>query len=592
MIRALLRLVFVNVLGNLWRLLSAPLRLLRRRPGWVRVVVKEPLTARPVRRRWPFTAPGSLAGLSKLGQELGRDAHLQGVVIELGPVGAGWARLATLRQVVIGLRAAGKRVVVHTSAPGLRDYFVAVAADAVLVDESGPVGLFGLAAEVTFFAGALEKVGAEVEAEYRGAYKSFAETFTRRDMSTAHREATDAILDDLEAELVKAIADGRRVSPERARELLTGGPYMAEEAQRVGLVDGVCYLDEVDDWVARWSTGTGPAPALPAAAAVPAAPAASVKTAKVADLATWRAAQPRGLRWKPLFIAPRKIRVLSLSGTIVPGEGSSFPRQQLGAEAARRALEAVRRDRRVAAVVLHIDSRGGSAAASDLIWRAVVRLGRDKPVVAYFHDVAASGGYYLACAASKIVAHPTTLTGSIGVVAAKLNLETLRARAGLGTAILTRGEAAAMHSTSRGLSTEERRRLAAEVDALYKQFVGKVAEGRKLSPEAAEAVAQGRVWTGAAAHTRGLVDELGGIDEAIAAARTLGRRHPGEKLEVDDMQLAPRAGLAARLAGAAARTLGETTAFGLLRPLADAADLATLARERTLLWSPFEPPMG
>lgn len=336
---------------------------------------------------------------------------------------------------------------------------------------------------------------------------------------------------------------------------------------------------------AATATATAVAPA--AAAAAP-----SMKPAKVADLATWRAAQPRGLRWKPLFIAPRKIRVLSLGGTIVSGEGSSFPRQQLGAEAARRALDAVRRDRRVAAVVLHIDSRGGSAAASDLIWRAVVRLGRDKPVVAYFHDVAASGGYYLACAASKIVAHPTTLTGSIGVVAAKLNLETLRARAGLGTAILTRGEAAAMHSTSRGLSTEERRRLVAEVDALYKQFVGKVAEGRKLSPEAAEAVAQGRVWTGAAAHARGLVDELGGIDEAIAAARTLGRRHPGEKLEVDDMQLAPRAGLAARLAGAAARTLGESTTFGLLTPLADAADLATLARERALLWSPFEPPTG
>jgi protease-4 len=170
---------------------------------------------------------------------------------------------------------------------------------------------------------------------------------------------------------------------------------------------------------------------------------------------------------------------------------------------------------------LHIDSRGGGAAASDLIWREVTRLAAQKPVVAYLHDVAASGGYYIACAATRIVAQPATLTGSIGVVAGKLSFAGLLEKVGLHAVVLRRGAASAMLRASVDYSDEERRRLRAELDAMYGQFVSKVAAGRSLDPAATEASAQGRVWLGADARPRGLVDELGPVEAALRLARSL-----------------------------------------------------------------------
>ena len=501
MLRAAFRLLFLNLLLNLLLLPFALASAMRRRPRWVRLDVKEPLPARPARvgfRRGP-----SVASLSKTIGELAADPTLEGVMVALGPLGGGWAKAETLRGLLHRLVEKGKRVVVHLSSPGLHEYYVATAAHTIVVDESGPLGLLGLAAEVTFFGGALPKIGAEAQAEYRGPYKSFAESFLRKDMSPAHREAIDAILDDLQADLVSAIAAGRHVDAERAAALLTGGPYVAAAARDAGLVDRIAYRDELEE-----------------------------------DLGAKPSRRRIRLRWRRLRPA-RTIRVLALHGSIVPGEGGGLPRRALAADAAARAIAAARKDPRVAAVVLHLDSRGGSAAASDLIWHEVARCGASKPVVAYLDDVAASGGYYIACAAARIVAQPGTLTGSIGVVAGKIALQGLYQRLGLSSVILTRGEVAAMNHVSRPYSAEERRRLAAEVDALYRQFVGRVAAGRGLSPAEAEAVAGGRVWSGKAAHARRLVDVLGDVDDAIRAAETLVRR-PGEHLEIEDVAVAPR----------------------------------------------------
>ena len=559
MLRALFRLIFSNLLGNFFRLLGNLPRLLRRKPGWLRLDVKQPLPARPRRVGFIRKRVGpSLDAVVRLCEELGKDAALTGVVVRLESLGGGWAHLESLRGAFASLRAAGKRVVFHLSSPSHREYFVATAGDSILIDESGPLGLVGLSAEVTFWGGALDKLGALPEAEYRGAYKSFAETFLRRDMSPAQREAQGAILDHLQATMSAALAGARKVSPERARELFEGGPYLATEAEKAGLVNGVRYLDEVPEYLGI------PAPRL-------------------ASPSQWRRARLRPLVWKPLLGGPRSVQVVALHGMIVSGEGGGFPRRSLGGDAAVRTLEAARKDRRVAAVVLHVDSRGGSAAASDLIWRETVRLAREKPVVACFDDVAASGGYYLACPATKIVAQPSTLTGSIGVVAGKLSFAGLRERLGLGTEILTRGPAAAMNSTARGYSTEERRRLAAEVNGLYQQFVRKVAEGRHLTLEAAEAVAQGRVWTGAAARERGLVDELGGVDVALRLAKELGRRRPGERLAVEDVHVsAKRDSLFWRLVGdRAERTLRIPAA------VAELIELGRLAEERACLVLPL-----
>lgn len=560
MIGAAFRLVFLNVLGNVLRIVGGLLRLPRilRRPRWVRIRLEAPLPARPPRHgRFLFRRPGpSVAGLRRFVEELAQDRRLLGVVVEVHSLSGGWARIQSLRAALAHLRTAGKRVVVHLSSPGVRELYLACAGDAILADESGPLRFTGIAAEVRFFGEALARVGARAEAESRGAYKSFAEIFTRSDMSPAHREALDAILDRVEAELVSALAGARRLAPERARELLRGGPYTAPEAERLGLIDAVRYRDEVCEWLEPERKGG----------------------ARIASPAEWARARPPRLVWRPLVGGGRRVRVLSLSGGIVDGEGREFPTRTIGADAAARALKAARRDRKVAAVVLHVNSRGGSASASDRIWREVVRLDRDKPVIAYFDDVAASGGYYLACGARRIVAQPGTLTGSIGVVGGKLSFEKLFDRIGVHTEILSRGDRAAMHTPSRGYTEEQRRSLAAEIDALYEQFTRKVREGRKLSAEATEAAAQGRVWTGVDALERGLVDELGDVERAIEAARELARRFPGEKLEVEDAHVAPRRqGLISRILGGTSRGGGPRAAGAVVAALGAAGSDGALA---------------
>lgn len=515
-------LLYSRLLANLIRLARRPFR-----PAWVRLELDGPLPSRPVLRRSLFVGPAplSLAELSVLAQALGRDPRLRGVLIVLRQVPAGWARLESLRDIVAGLGAAGKHVAVHMSGGDLARLGVASAAKHVFVDESAPLMIHGLAAEVTFWGGTLEKIGVRAELSQRGAYKSFAETYTRKDMSPAHREAAEAILAEAVAKIGAWISRGRGVDAEGADRLVTGGPYPPAVAKAIGLVDDVAYLDEVP---ARWR------------ARLPAADAATLPD-EVPSVRAWQASRPRPLRGVFGLGRPRRpVAVLSLHGAIVDGDGGGLGRGLLAAGPAVRALEHLREDRRIRAVVLHVDSRGGSAPASDLMWHAAQRLGQKKPVVAYFDDVAASGGYYLACGAAGIVARSGTLTGSIGVVSGKFSAEALATRLGVHVEVLAHGEAAAMHSPWRPFSLEARRRLEAEIDAMYQQFVHKVASGRKRSEAAIDAVAQGRVWTGAAAVAHGLVDRVGGVDEAVAWARELAGLGPAARIGHGVVDVRPR----------------------------------------------------
>lgn len=554
MLGAVYRLVFSNLIGNVLIALANLFRWPRalRRTRWVTVEIKSPLPARPPRKRWfqRRSRTRSLADISALFDQLAADARLDGVVVRLRSAPGGWARVQSLHAVIARLRESGKRVVAHISGGNLQQYYVACAADSIVIDESAPLALHGISAEALFFADALAKAGVSAEVEYRGAYKSFAERFSRSDMSDAQREAVDAILDRVESEVRSEVARSRGVDEGAASDIIAGGPYTPALAADRDIVDAVRYWDELPEWL-------GDAKLRPASPE------------------QWRSRRMRRFRWKPLF-RRRAIRVISLHGAIVTGEGGGF-RRMLGSEAASRAINSARKDPRTAGVVLHVDSGGGSAQASDLMWRDIVRLGRKKPVVAYFEDLAASGGYYLACAAHEIVAQPLTLTGSIGVVAGKLDLSALYGKLGIGSVVLTRGEAAAMDRPSRGYSVEERRRLAAEVDAMYEQFVRKVADGRELPYEQVDEVAQGRVWTGADAHERKLVDALGDAVTAIDAAKRRARRKPSEKLDVVDARVSPRQGLMARLTGGAAARVE------LPRPLAELGGYLQLSDERVLM---------
>ncbi|MEK6607766.1 MAG: signal peptide peptidase SppA [Myxococcota bacterium] len=529
----LLRNLLVNLVLAV-RNLAVVLR--RRRVDWVRVDVRGRIPERPAPRRL-FRLSGlqlhaggsSIEQLRRLFRDIARDPRARGVVLRVRDLDVGWSRLDSLRGLIDELRASGKEVVALLLAPGNREFYLACAANRILLEPSGPLGLVGLSAQVTFLGGLLERIGVRAELLPIGAYKSAADPLLRREMSPEHRASLDGILDGLYARFVSAIARGRRQEDDAVRALIDGGPYAPDRALAAGLCDGVLYRDE-----------------LPERLAPP-----GVERAAIVSSERYRRAT---VRWSWVPLRPRRIvAVVPLRGMIVGGEGASVPLSLTGADAVIRALRTARRSPRVAAVVLHVDSPGGSVVASDQIWREAVLVARRKPLIAAFGDVAASGGYYAACGAHAIVAQPGTLTGSIGVVGGKLNLEGLYAKLGIGKAILTRGKGASMLTEARGFTEAERARLVSDLHAVYDEFLWRVAAARAMTVELASSRGEGRIFTGEQALAAGLVDRLGGLDAALALAEERARRRPDERFDARDVLLgARRMPLLARLLAAAA----------------------------------------
>ena len=541
-----LRLVW-NLLADLVVLFRMVPRLWRRSPEWVLAELEGAIHERAPKRTWLRRArTWSLDGLGKFFDEVGRDARVQGVVLRIRTLEVGWARLDSLRGLIAELRARGKKVVAHLSGGGNAEWAVACACDEIYADESAQLNLVGMAAEAVFLREALDRVGVRAELFAVGDYKSAAEMFTRDGMSAANREATSAILQQLFDGLIAATAQGRKLDAAAAKAALCGGPYTAQAAQQAGLCDGVLYFDELAEKFGK---------PMPAGA-----------------YARRRAVK---FRWRPLIRRRRSIAVVSLEGVITSGEGGAL-RRVIGERSAARALAAVREMPRIGGVVLHVDSRGGDATASDRIWREVLLLGRKKPVVAFLGDVAASGGYYIVAPATRIFAQPGTLTGSIGVIGGKVVAEGLLGKLGVRTERITFGDASGMQSSSRGYSAEERARLDRELHAVYDQFVAKVADGRKAPRESIEQVAQGRVWTGQAARERGLVDELGDLRAAVRACEAAARRREGEKFNLVDVRPAPQTG-----APILRRLLAAAPALELV------PEISLFARARAVLLMPF-----
>jgi protease-4 len=321
-------------------------------------------------------------------------------------------------------------------------------------------------------------------------------------MSEPHREMLDAILDSAFNELVTAIGEGRGLAPERVRELIDRMPLTPDEAVEAGLVDAVAYQDELAAHLA--SNDESPSPLL-----------------------SWDDAARR-LKRPVEWTTRKRIGVVSLEGMIVPGKSRRMPtpvplpvEAQAGAETVTQALRQAERDPHIAAVVFHVDSPGGSALASDLIWRDVRRLRERKPVVVLMGEQAASGGYYVAAAANHIVARPTTMTGSIGIWGGKFVMSKLYDKLELGHEEVKRGAMAGFYSELEPFSDEERQRMRQELGETYARFKRVVAEGRGIAEEEVEEIARGRVWTGEQAVDIGLVDELGDFDSALAVAKEL-----------------------------------------------------------------------
>lgn len=447
-------------------------------------------------------APEGYLTLLRRMKSAASDPEVRGVLLELDAAPFSLAQVEEIRDVLREARANGKPVVAYLNGEASNGaYLLATACDRVYLHPAGQLDLVGLSAETQYFRGALELVGVSAQYAKRGAFKSAPEQWTEAQSTDPARLEMNELLDDLSGILVDGIAVGRGKSPEEIRALIDKGPFTSQEAEKNGLVDGLVYPDELQEALAD------------------AFPDGFSRDDRYAS-------NPDTSGWEP----QRAVAVIVIDGAISSGQTSSgglLGGAATGSETVVQALEQARQTHAVKAVVLRVDSPGGSAFASDEIWRAVKQVQEEgKPVVVSMGGYAASGGYYVAAGADAIYALPTTITGSIGVYGGKINGGGLFEKLDIHTEQFNRGRNAGMYSISRPFDDIELAALDRMIADTYRQFKDKVQEGRELSPEKVEAVAQGRVWSGLDAKEQGLVDENGGFFDAVERARTLAGMKP------------------------------------------------------------------
>lgn len=480
----------------------------------------EPPLPFPLRRLVTLPREPSLEGLRWAAEVLAADRRVRGVVLCAEALAAGPATVQALCEVVRGLREAGKQVVCWL--PQHADtwlMYLASACTHVLLPEGATVFAAGLRVETLFLKEVLDLVGLQADLEAFQEYKSAPETFSRTTMSEAHREMLEAILDSLFDGVVEGIARGRGLSPDEVQGLMDRMPLTARDAVAAGLADHVRFEDEIT--------------------------AAQGEDGLSGSLCTWQEAR-RLLRWPVRWRRLATIGVVPVEGLIVSGRSRRLPplplpgmERQAGSESVVQALRQAERDARIVAVVLQVETSGGSALASERIWREVDRLRHRKPVVALLGNQATSGGYLVAVPASAIVAQPFTLTGSIGIWGGKLVTAGLLDRLRVGREVVQRGARAGFYSDATPFSDEERQVVRGLIGESYALFKERVGAARGMTAHQVEEVARGRVWTGQQALERGLVDELGGFETALRRAKQLAGLDPGRWVPVTTMT-APR----------------------------------------------------
>ena len=424
-----------------------------------------------------------------------------------------WAKVQELRDAVLEFRTSGKPIVAFLEYGGDREYYLATAADQIFLLPTSPLDLTGVASHEIFLRGALDKVGAYADFLQIGEYKTAPNQYTRSGFTPAHREMSESLNREMYEQLVSGIAEARGKSEDDVRALLDQGPFAPEDARRAGLVDDLAYLDQIDDRV----------PALRSAAG---------GTAWV-EGADYQRVSPRSVG-----IVPRsRIAVIYAVGIIASGRSGYDPVNGpvIGSDTIVEQIRRVRDDDSIKAIVVRVDSPGGSSVASDVIWREL-SITRDaapsRPLIASMSDLAASGGYYIAMPAQAIVAQPATLTGSIGIYAGKFAVGDALNRLGVTAETVQSGQNADINSPFAPFTPAQRATLQRHLQAFYADFLAKAAKARGKTTADIDAVAQGRVWTGRQARDRGLVDALGGLDVAVDLAKARANIPADEDVEL------------------------------------------------------------
>ena len=440
------------------------------------------------------TVRGFIDGLEKAK----RDPRIRAVLLMPSSLSLPyWAKVQELRDAIVDFRKSKKTVVAFLEYGGDREYYLASAADKVYLLPTSPLDLTGVASYEIFLRGALDKIGAYPDFLHVGEYKTAVNQMTEKGYTPAHKEMSESLNRDMYDQLVRGLAEARGKTEQEMRALIDQGPFVPEDALRHGLIDGLAYEDQLDDRVTELRSG-------------------SRELRRIEGNDYQRAAPGLGR-------GPR-IAIIYAVGTIASGRSAFDPLNGaiVGSDSLVEQIRDVRDDSSVKAIILRVDSPGGSSVASDVIWRELM-ITRDKnpdrPLIASMSDLAASGGYYISLPAQVIVAQPATLTGSIGVYSGKIAVGGTLNKIGVATGTVAAGANADIYSPFAPFSPAQRARLQDHMQGFYENFVEKVAESRKTTPEKIDQVAQGRVWTGRQAREHGLVDALGGLDVAVRIAK-------------------------------------------------------------------------
>ncbi len=420
------------------------------------------------------------------------DPRIKAVIVEPRNLMIGWAVLQEIHSDLVNFRQSGKALVAYLHGPGNKEYYLATAADRIVVAPEDLFNVRGLHVEATYLKNTLDKLGIRADVVHAGKYKDAGDIFTMTAMSPETREVMNDILDQYYGDLVQTIAGGRRKSPEDVRRIIDQAPFSGRQALAYGLVDANGFADTVSgDLQKRLHQSS----------------------LTRLDMRTYLRASPppgfEGVRHRIAYIAG--------SGVIVQGSPQGPLGEDTGitSEGFTKLLRDAASDSSISGAIIRVDSPGGDGVASDEILQAAKDLSRRKPVVISMSDLAASGGYFIAMTGDPIVAYPNTLTGSIGVIFAKFNLHGLYDKIGITKQILTRGQYADLYSDYTPMSDADRAKITSEIDDFYSTFIARVSEGRRRPAAQIQPLAQGRVWLGAQAKQNGLVDQLGGLDAAV-----------------------------------------------------------------------------
>jgi len=455
-------------------------------------------------------APVTLVEVWDLLRRAEKDSRVRALVLEPRFLSLGWGKLQEIRDGIQRFKRSGKPVYAFLRTPGLREYYLATAAEKIFVTPEDIVDVKGLRAVLTFYRRTLDKIGVEAEVEHAGKYKDAADSYTRTSMSPETREVMNSILDSLYGHVVEVIASSRKLKVEQVRAAIDEGPFLAPRAKQAGLIDDLRYDSQVyDDLKGRLKLK-------------------DIRKISHRDFA--RAVSPT-LGGE----SRQRVALILGEGTIVRWASNDPFAEEEGIQSGPfvRTLRQVADDNSIKGAILRINSPGGDAIASDEILHEVRALSKRKPLVISMSDLAASGGYYISMSGDPVLSYPNTFTGSIGVIFGKVNAKGLYEKLGIDVDVLKRGRYADIDGAYKPMDEAGRRKLRDGVQKTYESFLARVSEGRKRPKDEIEPLAQGRVWLGSQAKANGLVDDLGGMDLALDTLRTRAKFRPDEQLRIE-----------------------------------------------------------